>query len=481
MKIAPNITDEALAGICRRGRGFRCVEKADSENPPAGFPQGMSLTESIVENPGPAARFSGKRASFPFERSGPALYGRVMNPAASFAARLHRRHLVGFMLCSATVASAQSLPPTPASPSPRTPDTVQLEAVVVTGTNIRRVDAESALPVLVVDKEDMSLRFDSTMADLSETLTMADPAVITELQVDSQRARGDVNSVDLRGLGSGNTLTLVNGRRMAPFPVSMSENGIPSLAPNINAIPTALLNSVEVLPDGASAIYGTDAAAGVINNRTTRSFRGRQVTAKTALTQHGGGNEFRFTLAEGRLLGKTHVSVALDVFHRDALTAKDRPWSRDSDLRNTRKLPAPWDGVPVTDPVTGVQQSRDNDFHNGSAVSAYGQWQRGFIQSDYRTFIGSRPAGNVGISTAAQPDGSVAAMSTNGTFFLYPREAGGLGFKTTAPSRSISGTGAFDPGERFSFLNVLKWRVLSPRTDRINLAAFVDHPLSPRT
>ncbi len=90
----------------------------------------------------------------------------------------------------------------------------------------------------------MSLRFDSTMADLSETLTMADPAVISELQVDSQRARGDVNSVDLRGLGSGNTLTLVNGRRMAPFPVSMSENGIPSLAPNINAIPTALLSQI---------------------------------------------------------------------------------------------------------------------------------------------------------------------------------------------------------------------------------------------
>jgi len=404
-----------------------------------------------------------------------------MSPAAPFAARFHRLHLAVLGLCSATVVAAQSLPPSPASQSPKTPETLQLEAYVVTGTNIKRVDAETALPVVVIDREDMSLRFDSTMADFSETLTMADPAVISELQVDSQRARGDVNSVDLRGLGSGNTLTLVNGRRVAPFPVSMSENGIPSLAPNINAIPTALLNQVEVLPDGASAIYGTDAAAGVINNRTTRSFRGRTVTAKTALTQHGGGNEFRFTIAEGRLFGKTHVSVALDVFHRDALSATDRAWSRDSDLRNTRQLPAPWDGVPIVDPVTGVQQNRDNDFHNGSAVSAYGQWQRGFIQSDFRTFIGSRPAGNVGISTSAQPDGSVATMSTNGTFFLYPRAAGGLGFKTTAPSRSISGTGAFDPGERFHYLNVLKWRVLSPRTDRVNLAAFVDHPLTPRT
>lgn len=89
-------------------------------------------------------------------------------------------------------------PPKTASADER----VKLEAFTVTGSNIRRVDAEAALPVTGVDRSDIELRGGSTGAELFETLTFAEPSVLTESAIGSQGARGDVNSVDLRGLGA---------------------------------------------------------------------------------------------------------------------------------------------------------------------------------------------------------------------------------------------------------------------------------------
>lgn len=379
-------------------------------------------------------------------------------------------------LALATVLAAQTAPrPSAQVTSPdQDPSLVQLEAFTVTGSNIRRVDAETALPITSIDLEELNVRGGSTMADLFETITIAEPSGLNESNTGPQGARGDVNSIDLRGLGSGSTLTLINGRRYAPHPISMAENGVPSLAPNANAVPTALLGRVEILRDGASAIYGADAAAGVINNIISPAYKGRRVAAKVLMTQHGGGNEYRFTAAEGFKKDKTNISVSLDYFHRDALSAPDRFWASQMDLRLARKPPAPWDGVPVTDPVTGVVQARDNDFANTNAVNQYGQWQRGTIQPDFRTFVGSRPAGNAGITTSTTPAPGVATMAANGTFFFWPDPSGTLNWKQTAPSKNI------DSPENATYSNWAKWRVLVPRTDRVNFSAFADRPVNDR-
>ncbi|MES2692390.1 MAG: TonB-dependent receptor [Verrucomicrobiota bacterium] len=342
----------------------------------------------------------------------------------------------------------------------------------MTGSNIRRVDAETALPVTVFDQEDIAIRGGSTGADLFATLTLAEPPAINEATIASQGARGDVTSIDLRGLGSGSTLMLINGRRVAPHPLSGTENGVPSLATNANIIPTALLDRVEILRDGASAIYGADAAAGVINSLVSRGFDGRRLSGRVALTQHGGAEEYRFTAMEGFTRGRTHISVSLDFFHREDLASKDRKWASQSDLRLTRTAPAPWNGRPVVDPVTGVAQTVDNDLHNGSTINPYGQFQRGFIQSDFQTFVGSRPDGNRGISTAAAPESGVATASANGTFFFYPTAAGGINWKQTTPLRDLTSQ------EQFYYGNVLSDRVLIPRTNRVNFAAFADHRLN---
>src|SRR5919197_6126591 len=170
--------------------------------------------------------------------------------------------LAAALVCAGPVA-AQAVNPAPA-PAANSDQPVQLEAFTVTGSNIRRVDAETALPVTVIEPSDLESRGAATMSELFETLGMAEPSGITEINNGPQLARGDVASVDLRGLGSGSTLVLVNGRRMAPHPISMAEGGVPSLAVNINAVPRAMVERVEILRDGASAIYGADAAAGVI-------------------------------------------------------------------------------------------------------------------------------------------------------------------------------------------------------------------------
>ncbi|MBC7368841.1 MAG: TonB-dependent receptor plug domain-containing protein [Undibacterium sp.] len=373
-------------------------------------------------------------------------------------------------LAFALAAAAQTVAP---APSPAAEEALKLEAFTVTGSNIRRADAETALPVTILSAADLDARGAGTMAQLFETIGAAEPSGITEINNGPQLARGDVASVDLRGIGSGSTLTLLNGRRMAPHPISMAENGVPSLAVNINTIPRAMVERMEILRDGASAIYGADAAAGVINNYVSRTYVGRGLTLKGSMTQHGGANEFNATVFEGMQLGKPHLSVSLDYFHRDALAAHDRDWAKNADLRVNRKLPAPWNGIPVIDPATGTAFARDNHFANANSVNQWGQWQRGFIQPDFLTFVGSRPTGNVGIATSATPPAGVATMAADGMFYLWPSPSG-VSFKQTALSKNL------DNAENATFSNWNQWKMLVPATDRVQFATFADHAFNDR-
>ncbi|MCM8732467.1 TonB-dependent receptor domain-containing protein [Hephaestia sp. GCM10023244] len=348
------------------------------------------------------------------------------------------------------------------------------QEIIVTGSNLRRTEVEGALPVTVIDQADIDVRGGSTGADLFATLPFAGPPAISEGTIASQGARGDVTSIDLRGIGSGSTLMLINSRRIAPHPLSGTDQGVPALSANANVIPTALLSRVEVLRDGASAIYGADAAAGVINNIISPTRGGGRLAFDTALTEHGGAEEYRITAADTFKFGKTSVGVSLDYFSRNQLLFSERPWGSHSDLRRTRKLPAPWNGLPINNPATGTPFALDNDMDNSSTINHYGQYRRGFIQSDYLTFDGSRPDGNGGISTDVTPAGGVATMASNGTFFLYPDATGAVNFKQTTPSRNLGNP----EGEYYD--NRLPHRALLPGLKRVNAGLFVEHELTDR-
>lgn len=344
--------------------------------------------------------------------------------------------------------------------------------IVVTGTNLRRSGNEGALPISIITPDDIALRGGSTGADLFATLPMAAPPSINEASIGSQAARGDVTSVDLRGIGAGSTLMLINGRRIAAHPLSGTDQGVPALSPNANVIPTALLSRVEILRDGASAIYGADAAAGVINSIISPNTQGGRISVEGARTQHGGAGEYRITGSDSFKFGRTSIGLSLDLFKRDKMMVSDRAWGTQSDLRRTRDLPAPWNGLPVINPQTGTAFAVDNDFDNSSTITNFGQFRRGYIQSDYQTFVSGRPAGNAGIVTTTSPTGGVATMAADGTFFLVPDGNGGINFKQSTPSRTLGSV------ENGYYHNRLPHRALIPGIKRINAAMFIEHEVN---
>ncbi len=368
-----------------------------------------------------------------------------------------RAWAAAFAVCSSALL-AQTTPPVPQV----------MEAFTVTGSNVKRLDLETTLPVTIIGADELALRGALTPAEIFETLSIGGPITLDEGNTLGADARGDNATVNLRGLGSGNTLVLLNGRRLPPHPISMAEDGAPSLSTNINQLPAAALARTEILRDGASAIYGTDAAGGVVNAITRRAYDGLSLRARGSATQHGGGNEWNLEVTEGRRLngGKGNLLLTLDVFHRDYLWLSQREFSRNQDVRLARNIPAPWNGLPIAD-TAGVV-SRDNDFDN--RLSTDSSYFGGFVRGAYDgtlAFVGARPANNQGIITTS---GSTAAtLATNGTFYLIPLADGSVGFRQTLPSHNI------DDFTVNWFQNANDFKPILPKTNRANLAAQLWH------
>ena len=390
--------------------------------------------------------------------------------------RLHR-NLPLALLTALALNTAPAIGQTAPAPRPVRPaegvekrETTLLDAFTVTGTNIRRLDEEKTLPVTVLTAEDLDVRAAFTPAELFDTISFGGPITLDEGNTLGADARGDNSTVNLRGIGSGNTLVLLNGRRLAPHPISQAESGVPSLSTNVNNLPSAAMARVEVLRDGASAIYGTDAAAGVVNSITRSNYDGLSFRARGSVTQHGGANDWNVEITDGRNFngGRSNLLVTLDFYHRDFLWLGDRKFSSHQDIRRTRDVPAPWNGVPITD-INGTVV-RDNDFDN--TASTDGSYFGAFIRGGYDntgTFVGARPTGNRGIITTS--NSTSATMATNGTFYLLPLADGNVGFRQTLPSHNI---------DDFSvnwFQNPNEFKPILPKTDRANVTTMLRHKL----
>ncbi len=152
----------------------------------------------------------------------------------------------------------------------------------------------------------------------------------------SNAARGDVGSVNLRSLGVGNTLVLLNGRRIVTHPASqgLSDTGtVPVLSYNSNAIPTTGLQRLEVLLDGAAALYGSDAVAGVVNTVLKDNYDGLRLQA-----QYGGAEgthlrEFQGNILAGKSFDRGNITVSLEYTNRSALRAEDQDFTASANLR----------------------------------------------------------------------------------------------------------------------------------------------------
>ena len=182
---------------------------------------------------------------------------------------------------AALPAMAQSATTAPAN---------QLERVEVTGSAIKRIDAETSVPVTIIKVDDLRKQGINSVEQIMSNIS-ASQVTQTSSQVIGA-STGGVSQANLRGIGSNKTLVLLNGRRIA-------NSAFDAAAPDLNMIPFAALERVEVLRDGASSLYGSDAVAGVINFITRKDYSGFTASAGYDSPQHPGGKSWEGSLGFG--------------------------------------------------------------------------------------------------------------------------------------------------------------------------------------
>ena len=187
------------------------------------------------------------------------------------------------------------------------PETAKLEKIEVTGSSIKQIQGETALPVLVITREDIqragTTNVEELLRNVSTNSSGGSTSVANTGAGGGQGGGSSASLVSMRGLGSARTLVLVNGRRTAPA------GGTSAI--DISTIPLAAVERIEVLRDGASAVYGSDAVAGVINFILRKDFTGKELSATIgAPTRSGGGEDTKVSLHMGfGDLGKDRYNV----------------------------------------------------------------------------------------------------------------------------------------------------------------------------
>ncbi|WP_228895239.1 TonB-dependent receptor [Pseudoduganella aquatica] len=169
-----------------------------------------------------------------------------------------------------------------------------MQRVEITGSNIRRAQAETASPVQTLSRADIEKSGKTTVAELMQTLAVDNQGSVP-MTFGGGFASG-ASGISLRGLGAASTLVLINGRRVAPY--GLADDGQKVFA-DLNVIPSEAIERVEILKDGASAIYGSDAIAGVVNVILRRDFQGTTVRASQGVSEERDGHDTRLAITHG--------------------------------------------------------------------------------------------------------------------------------------------------------------------------------------
>ncbi|MDB5911276.1 MAG: hypothetical protein JWP34_5393 [Massilia sp.] len=196
-----------------------------------------------------------------------------------------------------------------------------IQRVEITGSAIKRIDAETAVPVTVIRIDDLKKQGVTTIEQVMSNLSVSQGQQGTSQVVGL--GTGGASFADLRGIGANKTLVLLNGRRLA-------NNAFDSSAPDLNMIPFAALERVEVLRDGASALYGSDAVGGVINFITKKDYQGGAITVGADSPQHPGGKSqnFNASFGKGDLANDGwNVFGVLDHQEQNAIGGTQRPFN----------------------------------------------------------------------------------------------------------------------------------------------------------
>ena len=244
-----------------------------------------------------------------------------------------------------------------------------VEEIVIVGSQIKGAKITGSLPVSIISRIDIEAIGADSGEDLLENIAEQGVNYFNEAEDASggvNASRGDVGAYNLRNLGVGNTLTLLNGRRLVNSPGYQTElvggDYVPTVSVNSNLIPVTGLERLEILRDGASAIYGADAVAGVVNNVLQNDFEGLTVSAKVSAYDHFGTEDSKITVKWGSFFndGATNVSIFYDRYDRGNINAQEDPRWGAGDHRPFVDSDSPW--------------KTSTAFRNLSSNSLYGQF-----------------------------------------------------------------------------------------------------------
>lgn len=322
----------------------------------------------------------------------------------------------------------------PAEEGNRAPDSSTVGEIVVTGSRLRRVDAEGPQPVRAISNEQIQRSGQSSLSDLLNSLT----EVGMNSHENTNMSTLGNTTISLRGLPAGTTLVLLNGRRLPASPFQSSTGGFF----DISMIPLTAIERVEVLPQSASSIYGGDALAGVVNILLKHDFDGQSVSAKYG--HASGTDDAQFSMALGTTTDRFSVSAIASYYKRGELQRMERPILGTTDFR-------PYGGA----------DTRQTTSHPGNVYSTNGANLPGLSSS-----FAAIPAGSTGIGL--QPGDFAATDGTQNkesvlawNSVLVPAERFGL---FSAASYDVNGSLELF-GEMFASLSHADG-LFSPRTVR---------------
>ena len=225
-------------------------------------------------------------------------------------------------LTAPSFALAQAALPTDSTAAQK-PGGNEVETLTIVGSRIRRDNFNSPSPVEVITHEETTIAgFNSTTDVLQGTAVTGGTAQINNAFGNFVTDGGPgANTIGLRGLGATRTLVLLNGRRVTPAGTRGAVG-----APDLNVLPNAIIDHIEILKDGASSIYGSDAVAGVINIITKRNIDYVEMEGQLNVSRSG-GKEGRASVVAGHVADRWHISGSFDYYQRDSLSLGQRSWA----------------------------------------------------------------------------------------------------------------------------------------------------------
>ncbi|WP_188053356.1 TonB-dependent receptor plug domain-containing protein [Iodobacter fluviatilis] len=209
----------------------------------------------------------------------------------------------------------------------------KVERVEVTGSSIKRIKKEGATPVETISRKAIEKTGAASVNELLKNISSMDIMDQGELTSNAPSASGSTN-IKMRGLGTGDILVLLNGRRL---PVSAIGDTASPSGVDVNMIPISAIERVEILKDGGSAVYGADAVGGVVNFITKKNYQGGEIRGNVGQSSRGDGTEKNFGMSGGYGdLDEQGFNVfgSFDIFKRDAILRKDRDLTKSVDFRS---------------------------------------------------------------------------------------------------------------------------------------------------